>query len=63
MDNIKMDLVEIKWGCVDWIGPAQDRENCTPLPNAVMIFGFHEMLVNYRVAEQILGSQVSQLVS
>jgi hypothetical protein len=25
MDNIKMDLVGIGWGVVDWIGLAQDR--------------------------------------
>jgi hypothetical protein len=25
-DNIKMDLREIGWGCVDWIGLAQDRD-------------------------------------
>jgi hypothetical protein len=26
IDNIKMDLVEIGWGGVDWIGLAQDRD-------------------------------------
>jgi hypothetical protein len=25
VDNIKMDLVEIGWGGVDWIAVAQDR--------------------------------------
>jgi hypothetical protein len=25
VDNIKMDLLEIGWSCVDWIGLAQDR--------------------------------------
>jgi hypothetical protein len=25
VDNIKMDLVEIGWGGVDWIGLPQDR--------------------------------------
>jgi hypothetical protein len=25
VDNIKMDLVEIGWGGMDWIGLAQDR--------------------------------------
>jgi hypothetical protein len=25
MDNIKMDLLEIVWNVVDWIGLAQDR--------------------------------------
>jgi hypothetical protein len=27
VDNIKMDLLEIGWGGVDWIGLAQDRNN------------------------------------
>jgi hypothetical protein len=27
VNNIKMDLLEIGWGCVDWIGLAQDRDN------------------------------------
>jgi hypothetical protein len=26
VDNIKMDLVELRWGGVDWNGLAQDRE-------------------------------------
>jgi hypothetical protein len=26
MDNTKMDLREIGWGCVDWINLAQDRD-------------------------------------
>jgi hypothetical protein len=26
VDNIKMDLLEIGWGGVDWIGQAQDRD-------------------------------------
>jgi hypothetical protein len=25
-DNIKTDLREVGWGCVDWIGLAQDRD-------------------------------------
>jgi hypothetical protein len=31
-----MDLVEIGWGGVDWIGLAQDKENWRDLVNAVM---------------------------
>jgi hypothetical protein len=27
IDNIEMNLVEIEWGGVDWIGLAQDRYN------------------------------------
>jgi hypothetical protein len=26
-DNIRMDLVEVGWGDVDWIGLAQDRDS------------------------------------
>jgi hypothetical protein len=26
LDNIRMDVVEIGWGDVDWIGQAQDRD-------------------------------------
>jgi hypothetical protein len=36
VDNIKMDLLEIGWGGVDWIGPAQDRDKWRALVNAVM---------------------------
>jgi hypothetical protein len=31
-----MDLGEIEWGGVDWIGLAQDRDKWTALMNAVM---------------------------
>jgi hypothetical protein len=27
VDNIKMDVVEMEWGGVDWIGVAQDRKS------------------------------------
>jgi hypothetical protein len=36
MDNIMLDLVEIRWGGVDWIGVAQDRYSGRALVNAVM---------------------------
>jgi hypothetical protein len=36
MDNIKMDLLEIGWGGVDWIGLAQYRDKWRALVNAVM---------------------------
>jgi len=35
-DNIKMDLLEIGCGVMDWIEPAQDRDGCRTLVNAVM---------------------------
>jgi hypothetical protein len=27
VDNIKMDLEEVGWGVLDWIGLAQDKGN------------------------------------
>jgi hypothetical protein len=36
MDNIRMDLVEVGWGDVDWIGLAQDRDRWRALVNAVI---------------------------
>jgi hypothetical protein len=36
VDNIKMDLLEIGWGGVDWVGLAQDRDKWRALVNAVM---------------------------
>jgi hypothetical protein len=36
VDNIKMDLLEIGCGGVDWIGLAQDRDKWRALVNAVM---------------------------
>jgi hypothetical protein len=36
IDNIKMDLLEIGFGGVDWIGLDQDRYRWSALVNAVM---------------------------
>jgi hypothetical protein len=36
VDNVKMDLLEIGWGLVDWIGLAQDRDKWRALVNAIM---------------------------
>jgi hypothetical protein len=36
VDNIRMDLGEIRWGGVDWIGLAKDRNRWRALVNAVM---------------------------
>jgi hypothetical protein len=38
VDNIKMDLVEVGWDDVDWIGLAQDRDKWSALVNAFMNF-------------------------
>jgi hypothetical protein len=36
VNNIKMDLVEVGWGDVDWLGLAQDRKRWEALEDAVM---------------------------
>jgi hypothetical protein len=36
VDNIKMDLIEIGWGDMDWIVVAQDRDQWRALVNTVM---------------------------
>jgi hypothetical protein len=36
VDNIKMDLIEIGWDGMDWIGLAQDRDQWRALVRAVM---------------------------
>jgi hypothetical protein len=36
VDNIKMDLREIRWDGVDWIDMAQDRDHWRALVNAVL---------------------------
>jgi hypothetical protein len=36
VDNNRMDLVEVGWGGVDWIGMAQDRDKWRAFVNPVM---------------------------
>jgi hypothetical protein len=36
VNNIKIDLLEIDWGGVDWIGLAQDRDKWRVLVNVVI---------------------------
>jgi hypothetical protein len=36
LDNIRMDLVEVGWDDVDWIGLAQDRDRWRALVNSVL---------------------------
>jgi predicted small integral membrane protein len=38
LDNIRMDLVEVGWGDLDWIGLAQDRDRWRALVNSVLNF-------------------------
>jgi hypothetical protein len=36
LDKIRMDLVEVGWGDVDWIGLTQDRDRWRALVNSVL---------------------------
>jgi hypothetical protein len=36
VNNIEMDLRDIKWDDMDWIGLAQDRDNWRALVNVVV---------------------------
>jgi hypothetical protein len=36
VDNIRMDLGEVGWGVVDWIGLAKDRNRWRALVNSVL---------------------------
>jgi hypothetical protein len=36
VDNIRMDLLELGWGDVDWIGLGQDRDRRRDLLNLVL---------------------------
>jgi hypothetical protein len=38
VDNIKMDLGEVGWGDVNWIGLTQDRNRRRALVNSVLNF-------------------------
>jgi hypothetical protein len=38
VDNIRMDLREVEWGDVDWIGLAQDRNRWRAVVNSVFHF-------------------------
>jgi hypothetical protein len=40
VDNIKIDLREIRWDGMDWIDLAQDRDQWRALVNTVMNFRF-----------------------
>jgi hypothetical protein len=53
VDNVRMDLGEMGWGDVDWIGLANDRNRWRALVNSVLNLGFHEILGNYRVSAQL----------
>jgi hypothetical protein len=59
MDDIKIDIGEVGWGGVDWIGLAQDTDMWRALVNVVM-----NLLGKNRVASQLVTSLCSiELVS
>jgi hypothetical protein len=55
INNIKMNLLDIGLGGVDWIGMAEYRYIWRALVN--MVIGFHKMLGNYRVAAKLVVSR------
>jgi hypothetical protein len=53
-DGIRMDLIEIGWGSVEWIHLAHDRDRWSALVNTVMNLRFlppRSYLVRYLVPE------------
>jgi hypothetical protein len=40
VNNIKVDLLEVGWGDVDWIGLAHDRDRWRALVNSVLNLRF-----------------------
>jgi hypothetical protein len=57
-DNIKMDLGEIGWGGVDWIGLAQDRDKWRALVNLMMT-----LQVPYNAGKPLSGFSTGGLSS
>jgi hypothetical protein len=49
VDNIRMDLGEVGWGDVDWIGLAQDKNRWRAVVNSVLNLRVPWNAGNYRV--------------
>jgi hypothetical protein len=47
VDNIRMDLGEMRWDDVDLIGLAQDRDRWRALVNSALNLRVHKMLGTY----------------
>jgi hypothetical protein len=56
VDNIMMNLGDIGWGGVDWIGLAQDKDKWRALVNAVMNPWAPQMLRSSWVAAHLVSS-------
>lgn len=52
-ENIKMNVTDIWWGCLDWICLAQDRDNWRTIVNTVVELRVNEMLENTGVASRM----------
>jgi hypothetical protein len=52
-DNIKVDLPEIGWDSMDWIGLVQDTAYWRALVKNVMKFRIQKIMRNSRVAERM----------
>jgi hypothetical protein len=50
VDNIRIDLVEVGWGDVEWIGLAQERAGREVLWIRYRTFRFHKILGNSGVS-------------
>jgi hypothetical protein len=49
VDNIQMDLREIRWGGMDWIDLAQHMDQWKALVNTVTNLRFHRIFGNFSV--------------
>jgi hypothetical protein len=55
--NIKIDLLEIGWGGVDWIVSLRVGTSGELMWMRLWTFGFHKMLGNCQVATQLVASR------
>jgi hypothetical protein len=57
MDNIRMDLGEVGWGDVDWIGLAQDRNRWRAHFNPILRFIFEAKQVVSRRKDMLFDPE------